>query len=129
MASSLALVPGITATTGADSTRAVITGAATTGDWATDPTGAALPIVPGLPIGAEDHGDSRVGAASTVAAHSAAAEAGFMVAEATAADIAKAPLRNEGKHSNASEHQARWRFFVCALAVAIFWEEKAMARP
>ena len=113
MASSLASVPGITATTGADSTRAVTTVAATMaglimgaaattaeaimGDRATDPTDAALPIVPGRHIAVEDREDSRVGTASTVAADSAAAEvadsmaeADFMVAEATAADTAKA---------------------------------------
>jgi hypothetical protein len=65
------------------------------GDRATDLTGAALPIIPGLHIAVEDREDSRVGTASAVAADSAAVEvADSMVAEAMAADTAKASLRN-----------------------------------
>jgi len=68
------------------------------GDRVTDPTDAALPIIPGLHIAVEDREDSRVGTASTVAADSAVAdsmaEADFMVAEPTAADTAKASFRN-----------------------------------
>jgi hypothetical protein len=71
------------------------------GDRVTDPTDAALPIIPGLHIAVEDREDSRVATASTVAADSAAAEvadsmaeADFMVAEPTAADTAKASFRN-----------------------------------
>jgi hypothetical protein len=78
------------------------------GDRVTDPTDAALPIIPGLHTAVEDREDSRVATASTVAAADSAAaevadsmaeadfmaEADPMVAEATAADTAKARLRN-----------------------------------
>jgi len=80
-----------------------ITGAAATTaegimvDRATVPTDAALLIVPGMGIAGAGHEVSPAVTASIVEAHSAAAEvadsmaeADFMVAEATAADTAKA---------------------------------------
>jgi hypothetical protein len=73
---------------------AASTAEAIMGGRATDLTDAALPIVPGWHIAEEDHGDSRVATASTVAADSAAAEVAESMAEAdfmeATADTAKA---------------------------------------